>query len=85
MYTDDELLTAGLEILEQKLGTVDTERFIASILRNAGDYTLDRREMFDHMSLEEINRETAAYCREHPISNEARRRSDEYKAEHNIE
>ncbi len=85
MYTDEELLTAGLEILEQKLGTVDTERFIASILRNAGDYTLERREMFDHMSLEEINRETAAYCREHPISDEVRRRSDEYKAEHNIE
>lgn len=84
MYTDDELLTAGFEILEQKLGTVDAERFIAIILRNAGNYTLERRDVFDHMSLEDINRETAAYCREHPISDEARRRSDEYKAKHNI-
>lgn len=85
MYTDDELLTAGFEILEQKLGAVDAERFIAIILGNSGDYTLERRDAFDHMSLEEINRETAAYCREHPISDEARRRSDRYKAEHGIE
>ncbi len=28
---------------------------------------------------------TAAYCNEHPISNEARRRPDGYKAEHGIE
>ncbi len=85
MYTEEELLTLGLETLNQKLGHVETERFIAIILGYSGDYTLERRAIFDCMSLEEIQRETAAYCEEHPISDEARRRSDEYKAEHGIE
>lgn len=82
MYTEAELRAIGFECLQQKLGVVDTERFIASILRNAGNYTIERREIFDGMSIEDVRRETSAYCKEHPLSEEARRRSDMYKAEH---
>lgn len=34
------------------------------------------------MSVEDVRRETSAYCREHPLSDEARARSDRYRAEH---
>ncbi len=82
MYTDEEIMAMGFECLEERLGTDDTERFIAYILRNAGNYTIERRAIFDGMSVEDVRRETSAYCREHPLSDEARARSDRYRAEH---
>lgn len=82
MYTDEEIVAMGLECLEERLGFVDMQRFIASILRNPGDYTIERRAVFDGMSVEDVRRETSDYCREHPLSEEARARSDRYRAEH---
>jgi len=80
MYTESELRMIGLEALEQKLGAVDTERFLVSMMRNAGDYTISRRQVFDDLSIEDVRRNTSEYCKEHPISEEARKRSDAYKA-----
>ncbi|MBR2255004.1 MAG: hypothetical protein IJ856_04200 [Candidatus Methanomethylophilaceae archaeon] len=80
MYTISKLRMIGLEALEQKLGAVDTERFLVSMMRNAGDYTTSRRQVFDDLSIEEIRRYTSEYCGDHPISEEARKRSDAYKA-----
>ena len=82
MYTDEEIVAMGLECLEERLGSVDMQRFIASILRDPGNYTIERRAVFDGMSVEDVRRETSAYCREHPISEEARARLDRYRAEH---
>ena len=82
MYTDEEIVAMGLECLEERLGSVDMQRFIASILRDPGNYTIERRAVFDDMSVEDVRRETSAYCREHPISEEARARLDRYRAEH---
>ena len=82
MFTESELRTIGFEILQQKLGVVDTERFLVSILRNAGDYTVSRRFLFDDMTIDEVRSRTSEYCKNHPISDEARRRSDAYKASH---
>ena len=81
MYTESEIRGIGLEALQQKLGSVDTERFIVSMLRNAGDYTMARREIFDDMSSEDVRKEASEYCKKHPISDDARARSDRYKAE----
>ncbi len=80
MYTESELRMIGLEALEQKLGPVDTERFLVSMMRNAGDYTVSRRQVFDDLSMEEVRKNTSEYCKEHPISEEARKRSDVFKA-----
>ena len=82
MYTDDEITAMGFECLEKRLGFVDMQRFIASILRDPGNYTIERRAIFDGMSVEDVRREVSAYCREHPISEEARARSDRYRTEH---
>lgn len=83
MYTEAELRSIGLELPQQRLCSVDTQRFLVSFLRNAGDYTLARRELFDNMSVENVLREASEYCKANPISEEARRRSDLYKADHN--
>lgn len=43
-----------------------TKRFIAMVKRDNFDYTVWRRGIFDGMSLDEINREAAAYVEKHP-------------------
>ena len=80
MYTESELRMIGLEALEQKLGPVDAQRFLVSMMRNSGDYTVSRRQVFDDLSIEDVRRNTSEYCKKHPISDEARKRSDAYKA-----
>ena len=39
------IIMIGMKCLSDRLGPVDAERFIVSMNRNAGDYTMARREM----------------------------------------
>ena len=63
-----ETLSRGMEILSQKMGIVDAERFIFLIKTEGFDYTKWQREYFDGKTKEEMDAEMDAYFTEHPYS-----------------
>ena len=57
MRTDTMVKTEGMQILLEKLGKVDTERFVTLVLREPFDYTTWRsRLQGEDMSLRELSR-----------------------------
>jgi hypothetical protein len=56
MRVDAEIKTLGFEVLTQRLGLVDAERFVTLIQREKFDYTAWRQGLFVGMSGEEISR-----------------------------
>ena len=66
-----EVLTRGMQCLQDQLGAVDAEYFISLIIREQFDYTQWQREYFDQMTPEEISREAADYNKKHPFSGKA--------------
>ena len=66
-----ETLSRGMEILSQKMGIVDAERFIFLVKTEGFDYTKWQREYFDGKTKEEMDAETDAYFAEHPYSGNA--------------
>ena len=55
VYTSDEIMALGMKCLVEKLGHVNAEQFINSVRASCPDYTLWRRQVFDDMSLDELN------------------------------
>jgi len=60
------LMETGMKCLIQNLGEVNTERFISQIIREPFDYTKWQRNLFEGMSIEEINDAAVKYCEENP-------------------
>ena len=58
MKTTNEILIEGYEILSEKLGLIDAEKFIDYIQRESFDYTKWQREFFKNKSALEINTDT---------------------------
>lgn len=56
-------MNRGILCLLEKLGVVETERFIAVINREQFDYTKWQREQFDNMSSDEFNNAAVAYSK----------------------
>ena len=55
---DTVLMKTGMQILIEKLGNIDAEKFISLILREPFDYTEWRRDnLFVGMTIEEISSE----------------------------
>ena len=63
-----EIIERGYGFLFEKLGTVDTERFISFILSERFDYTKWRREYFGDMTVEEISSAAVEYEKAHPFN-----------------
>ena len=82
MYTDAEIRSIGMACLVKKLGKVDTERFISGFIKDSGNYTLARRELYDDLTLDEVFESASDYMREHPLSPDTKARLDAYKKEH---
>jgi len=57
METDTEIKIKGMEILIEKLGEVEAERFISLIIKEPFDYTKWQRGLFRRKSIEEISKE----------------------------
>ena len=58
------LLDRGIRCLNNELGIVDAERFVALLLKEPFDYTEWRKEhLFDGMSIDEIIDEADKYCK----------------------
>lgn len=66
MESTVDIMDKGFACLVEKLGVINAERFIAAVKRESFDYTVWRREYFDHMSLEEAGNEAVAYAKKHP-------------------
>jgi len=54
MKSEIELRSEAKEILIEKLGLVDAERFISLIKRDKFDYTEWRMDLYKNMSIDEI-------------------------------
>lgn len=67
MVSDIEIMNKGIRCLLEKLGVVETERFIAVINKEKFDYTKWQRERFDHMSSEEFNEAAVACSTDNPF------------------
>ena len=64
MMNSMALLETGMDCLMEKLGLVETERFVALLNAEPFDYTEWRREnLFKGMSVEEISRAATEYRR----------------------
>ena len=68
MMSNAEIMDKGINCLIEKLGTVDTERFISVLIREKFDYTKWQRDRFDDMSYEELNDAAIEYDKQHPFS-----------------
>lgn len=53
---DEEIKIKGFEVLSEKLGLVDAERFISLVQRGKFDYTQWRQSLFPGMNGKEISR-----------------------------
>lgn len=68
--TDTLLKTAAMDILVKNLGVVETERFIALILKEPFDYTEWRKENLSDIPVEALNRQAVEYWHsKYPESN----------------
>ena len=81
MYTDAEIRSIGMASLVKALGIVDAERFISDFIRDGGDYTLSRRQLYDNLTVDEVFESASAYMKEHPLSPETRARLEKYRNE----
>lgn len=67
MVSDIEIMNRGILCLLEKLGVVETERFIAVINKEKFDYTDWQREWFSNMSSDEFNEAAVAYSKNNPF------------------
>ncbi len=67
MISDIEIMSRGIDCLLEKLGVVETERFIAVINREKFDYTKWQQQKFEGLSSEEFNEAAVAYSRKNPF------------------
>lgn len=67
MYSSTDLMSVGMDHLVQKLGQVEAERFISTIIRESSDYTKLRRLLFDDMTVDQVLDEAAKYEQSHPL------------------
>jgi hypothetical protein len=62
------IMPEGITCLLNHLGSVETEIFISTLLKEPFDYTEWQRKHFANVSLEDFNRRAAQYDKEHPFS-----------------
>lgn len=72
MKVDSEIKMLGIEVLNQHLGIVDTERFIALIQREKFDYTKWRQDLFLGMSGEELSKKAMEFQKKNQINKKRR-------------
>jgi hypothetical protein len=63
MNTDTIIRSAGMDILIEKLGVIEAERFVMLIQNDSFDYTKWRENLFDGMTLEELSQKAMEYRR----------------------
>ena len=67
MNNTAEILDIGINCLIERLGVVNTEYFISTLVRERADYTKWRQQYFANVSVDEFLDSAVAYEREHPF------------------
>ncbi len=67
MISDMEIMDRGINCLLEKLGVIETERFIAVINKERFDYTKWQRGRFDDVGSNEFNEAAVAYSKKRPF------------------
>ena len=47
-----------------------------------GDYTLDRKELYDDLTVDEVFESASSYMKDHPLDQETQACLDAYREEH---
>jgi hypothetical protein len=63
MKTDTLIRNEGMEILSKYLGLVEAERFIMLIQKEPFDYTKWQENLFEDMTVEELNQQPRSKLR----------------------
>lgn len=61
MRPDSVIKQEGMNILIEKLGKVDAERFVSLIIREPFDYTKWQEDLFKNLSVRELSNEAMDY------------------------
>ena len=67
MNSTAEIIDVGMSCLIEKLGVVNTEYFISTLVREKTDYTKWRQQYFGDLSIDAFLNAAAAYDKEHPF------------------
>ena len=59
--TDTVIRSEGMNMLIERLGMVEAQRFVALIQKDSFDYTKWRENLFDDLSLEELSQKAREY------------------------
>ncbi len=62
-----EIMDIGISCLIEKLGTIETERFISVLLREKSDYTKWRQRYFADVSSDKFHNAAVAYGKANPL------------------
>ena len=68
MKTDVVIRSTGMDVLIEKLGLIEAERFIMLIQKDSFDYTKWRENLFNDLTLEELSKRAMEYRRNRLIS-----------------
>jgi hypothetical protein len=64
MKTDAEIRHEGMRVLIESLGTVEAERFVASISKDRFDYTVWRRSGLIDVDVDALSNKAAEFSRQ---------------------
>jgi len=67
MKTDTLIKNEGLTVLNEHLGPVDSERFIALMLREPFDYTKWHENLDDTLSVRELSKKAMEYQKNNTV------------------
>ena len=62
-----EIMNEGINCLIRELGVVKAEEFISIINREKFDYTKWQQNLFEDVSLEELNNAAASFAKKNPF------------------
>ncbi len=68
MTSDFEIMDRGIHCLIEKLGVVETERFVAVINREKFDYTKWQQQKFDTINSDEFHEAAIRYSQQNPFN-----------------
>ncbi|MDR0220469.1 MAG: hypothetical protein LBI54_03565 [Lachnospiraceae bacterium] len=60
------IMTAGMRLLRENLGLIETEIFIVNIKNTGFDYTKWRENLWEDMTTEELFAKAAEFEQQHP-------------------
>lgn len=67
MKTDTLIKTEGMNVLIEKLGRVDAERFIALIIKEPFDYTKWQKDLFNDLSVKDLSKNATNFVQDNNL------------------